>query len=210
MKILIADDHDIVRRGLRQLLTAQAGWEICAEARTGNEAVELAKRFEPQVAIMDISMPQLNGLEATRTICKLLPKTKVVILTMHFSDQLIAEVIKAGASGYVLKSDAGSELVAAVQSVTNSGSYFSAQVASTLVGPHSMPNSSALKKQLTPREHEVVRLLANGKSSKEVAASLAISTRTAETHRAHVMSKLGLHTVSQLVLYAIKNHIVEA
>jgi len=117
MRILLADDHDIVRLGLRQLLTAHPGWEICAEAATGNDAVTLAKRFEPHVIVMDIGMPELNGIEATRKIRKLLPQTKIVILTMHFSDQLIGEIVEAGACGYILKSDADRELVAAVQTV---------------------------------------------------------------------------------------------
>src|SRR5580704_3921836 len=124
MRILLADDHDIVRLGLRQLLTAHPGWEICAEAATGNEAVALSERFAPHVVVMDVGMPELNGIEATRKICKLRPRTKIVILTMHFSDQLIGEIVEAGACGYVLKSDADRELVAAVQTVANRGSYF--------------------------------------------------------------------------------------
>ncbi len=209
MRILVADDHEIVRLGLRQLLTAHPGWEICAEAATGTEAVTLAEQFEPHVVVMDIGMPELNGIEATRRICKLRPETKVVILTMHFADQLIRDIVEAGAQGYVMKSDADRELVAAVQTITNGGSYFTSEAADTLVGPHSMPSPSAFRKQLTPREREVVQLLAEGKSSKEVAVSLGISVNTTETHRSNILRKLELHSLPELVRYAIKNKIVE-
>jgi DNA-binding NarL/FixJ family response regulator len=139
MRILVADDHDIVRWGLRQLLTAQPGWGICAEAATGGEAVTLAKQFEPHVVVMDVGMPELNGIEATRKICELLPQTKIVVLTMHFSDQLVRDIVEAGAQGYVMKSDADRELVAAVQTIVNGGSYFTSGVANTFVGPYDRP-----------------------------------------------------------------------
>jgi DNA-binding NarL/FixJ family response regulator len=210
MRILLADDHDIVRLGLRQLLTAHPGWEICAEAATGNDAVTLAKRFEPHVIVMDIGMPELNGIEATRKIRKLLPQTKIVILTMHFSDQLIGEIVEAGACGYILKSDADRELVAAVQTVAAGGSYFTPEAANTLRGPHTMPASSAFQRRITPREREVVQLLAEGKSNDDIAASLGISVTTAGTHRANAMRKLQLHSITELVRYAIKNKITAA
>jgi DNA-binding NarL/FixJ family response regulator len=209
MRILIADDHEMVRLGLRHLLAERPGWEICAEAKTGREAVTLARQFEPDVVVMDISMPQLNGLDATRMISQLLPETKIVILTMHFSDKLIGEIVKAGACGYIMKSDAARDLAAAIKAVVNGGSYFTSEAANTLVGPHAMPASSAFENRLTPREREVVQLLAEGKSSKEVAVSLGISTKTAETHRANVLRKLDLHSVVELVRYAIQNKIVE-
>jgi DNA-binding NarL/FixJ family response regulator len=210
MRILVADDHDIVRWGLRQLLTAQPGWGICAEAATGDEAVTLAKQFEPHVVVMDVGMPELNGIEATRKICELLPQTKIVVLTMHFSDQLVRDIVEAGAQGYVMKSDADRELVAAVQTIANGGSYFTSVAANTLAGPHDRPALSAFRNRLTPREREIVQLLAEGKTSKEAGATLGISTKTAETHRANVMRKLELHSFPALVRYAIKNKIVEA
>ena len=210
MRILIADDHDIVRLGLKQLLTDRAGWEICAEATTGNESVELAKQFKPEVVLMDIGMPELNGIEATHEIRKLLPETKIVILTMHFSDQLTPDIVEAGASGYLLKSDAGRQLVTAVETVAKGGSYFTSQAADTTVGAHTMPRSSAFKQQPTPRERQIVLLLVDGKSSKEVATSLGISVKTVETHRANLMRKLELHSICKLVVYAIKNKIIEA
>jgi DNA-binding NarL/FixJ family response regulator len=209
MRILIADDHEMVRLGLRHLLAERPDWEICAEAKTGREAVTLAQQFQPDVVVMDISMPQLNGLDATRMICQRLPETKIVILTMHSSDKLIGEIVKAGACGYITKSDAARDLVAAVKAVVNGGSYFTSEAANTLVGPHAMPASSAFENRLTSREREVVQLLAEGKSSKEGAVSLGISPKTAETHRANVLRKLNLHSVVELVRYAIQNKIVE-
>jgi DNA-binding NarL/FixJ family response regulator len=210
MRILVADDHEIVRLGLRQLLTAQTGWKICAEAATGEEAVLLAKQFRPNLVVMDVGMPKLNGIEATRKICDLLPRTKVIVLTMHRSDELIRDILEAGAQGYVMKSDADRELVAAIHAIADGGSYFTSGAANTLLGPHERPDPSALRKQLTPREREVVQLLAEGKTSKEAGMSLGISTKTAETHRANAMRKLEVHSLSELVRSAIKNKIVEA
>jgi DNA-binding NarL/FixJ family response regulator len=210
MRILVADDHDIVRAGLKQLLNAQPSWEICAEAKTGREAVTLAQQFKPQVVVMDIGMPELNGLEATRKIRMLLPNAKIVILSMHFSDQLIRDITEAGAQGYVLKSDADRELVAAVRAVANGGSYFTSKAANTVIGPHHIPDPSSFRKRLTPREREVVQLLSEGKSSKEAAVALSVSVKTVETHRANVLRKLELHSISEIIRYAIKNNIVEA
>jgi DNA-binding NarL/FixJ family response regulator len=210
MRILIADDHDIVRLGLKQLLTAQQGWEVCAEATTGEKAAALAKQFEPRVIIMDIGMPELSGLDATRKICGLLPDTKIIVLTMHFSDQLIRDIVEAGACGYVLKSDADRDLVAAVRTVIRGGSYFTFRAADTRAGPHNKPAPSFFKRHLTPRELEIVKLLADGKTSREAAVTLGISIKTAETHRANVLRKLELHSAPDLIRYAIKNKIVEA
>lgn len=209
MRILIADDYDIVRLGLKQLLTAQPGREVCAEAATGEEAVTLAKQFEPHVVVMDIGMPKLSGIEATRRIFNILPHIKVVILTVHFSDQLIQDIVEAGARGYVMKSDADRDLVTAVRTIGRGGSYFTAAAANTLADPRSKLDSSARRRHLTPREREIVRLLADGKTSKEAGVALGISTKTAETHRSNVLRKLELHSLAELVRYAIKNKIVE-
>jgi DNA-binding NarL/FixJ family response regulator len=210
MRILIADDHDVIRSGLKQLLATHLGWEVCGEAKTGNEAVALATQLEPQVIIMDVGMPELNGVDATRKISRLLPRIKIIVLTMHFSDQLIAEIIDAGACGYILKTDADRELVRAIQAVEKGSSYFTSAAANTLLGPHSKPSPASLKRRLTPREREIVQLLAEGKSSKEAASALGVSVKTADTHRANVMRKLELHSVAALVRYAIKNRIAEA
>src|SRR5271163_2561177 len=133
LKILVADDHDIIRRGLKQLLTSRPGWEICAEAKTGREAVSLAEQHKPDVVVMDISMPDLNGLEAARRIRKALPKTEIVILTLHFSDQLVHDIVETGARAYIMKSDADKDLVSAVEALSNHRSFFTARAADMLL-----------------------------------------------------------------------------
>jgi|SRR5450432_906464 len=215
LRILVVDDHDIIRRGLRQLLTARQGWEVCGESKTGREAVAMAQQLKPDMVVMDISMPDLNGLEAARRIHKELPKTGILILTMHFSDQLVREVVDSGARGYILKSDADKELVSAVEAISNRRTFFTSRASEMLLDGFSRLNSGAepklpLRNRLTSREREIVQLLAEGKSSKEVAVALGISVKTAETHRANIMRKLELHSVSELVRYAIKNQIIEA
>lgn len=215
MKILVADDHDIIRRGLKQLLTARAGWEICGEAKTGREAVTLTEQLKPDIVVLDVSMPDLNGLEAARRIHKTLPKIGILILTLHFSDTLVREIVEAGARAYIMKSDTDRDLVAAVEALANRRTFFTARAADMLYNDYPQPGSSSAQPQaitrdrLTPREREIVQLLAEGKSSKEVAVTLGISVKTAETHRANIMRKLELHSVSEVVRYAVKNQIIE-
>lgn len=209
-RILVADDHEVVRRGLCTMLESHPGWEICGEAANGREAVELALQHHPHVVVMDINMPELNGLEATRQICKALAGVRVVILTAHDSEQLVREMLASGARGYVLKADAGDDLIAAVEAVVAGRLFFtpslSEYVMRSLVkegGPAETPE------RLSPREREVIQLIAEGKSNKEVATKLDISVKTVETHRKHIMSKLELHSVSDLVRYAIQNRMIE-
>jgi DNA-binding NarL/FixJ family response regulator len=214
LKILVADDHDIIRRGLKQLLTSRPGWEICAEAKTGREAVALAEQHKPDIVVMDISMPDLNGLEASQRIHKTFPKTGILILTLHFSDQLVRDIVAAGARAYIMKSDADRDLVSAVEALANRRTFFTARAADMLLNGFSNQAAGAepqaiKRDRLTPREREIVQLLAEGKSSKEVAVALGISVKTAETHRANIMRKLELHSVSELVRYAVKNQIIE-
>jgi len=213
LRILIADDHELVRRGLKALLSARLDWTICAEAVSGREAVTLAAQHQPDIVIMDISMPGLNGLEATRRIRKTLPKTQVLILSLHYSDQLVREIVEAGARAYVLKSDAGRDLLTAVEALANKRSFFTSGAAQVVIDGFSKPALAAqtplMDKSLTARQREVVQLLAEGKSSKEVAVALAISVKTAETHRSNIMPKLDIHSVSELVRYAVKNNMVE-
>ena len=215
VKILIADDHEIVRRGLRAILENQPEWHVVDEAVTGREALEKAKSSSPDVAVIDIGMPELNGLEATRQILKLLPQTEVLILTMHESEQIIREVLAAGARGYVLKSDAGKDLVTAVDALCHHRTFFSSKVSEMLL--HSYLRRSdrtesvdTTRSRLTAREREIVQLLAEGKSNKEVATALNISIKTAETHRTNIMNKLDLRSITELVRYAVRNNIVEA
>ena len=212
LRLLVADDHEIVRRGLQALLKAQPGWEVCAEAANGREALEKAKVLKPDIVILDLAMPEMNGLEATRQIRKAVPDAEVIILTMHESEQVVREVLDAGARGYILKSDAGRDLVAAVESVSRRVPFFTSKVAALVLVAYlngrAAPGSGD-RRRLSPRESEIIQMLAEGKTSKEVAVKLGISVKSAETHRSNIMRKLDLHTVSDLVRYAIRNKIVE-
>lgn len=212
-RILVADDHEVVRRGLCALLRNQPEWEVCGEASDGREAVEKVLTSKPEVVILDIGMPNLNGLEATRQILKANPHIKVLILTLHDSDQVVQEVLNAGARGFLLKTDAARDLVAAVEALRRGKTYFTPKVAAMVLAGYLQRESgtapeSPARSRLTPREREVVQLLAEGKSSKEVAVALGLSVKTAETHRSNIMRKLELHSVSDLVLYAVRNNIV--
>jgi len=212
LRILIADDHEVVRRGLAALLQQQPDWQVCGEAGDGREAVEKAQQLQPDVVILDIGMPSLNGLEATRQMLKANPKARILILTLHDSDQMVRDVLNAGARGFLLKSDAASELVAAVEALGRDKTYFTSKVSPMVLEPHlrgpSGPPLTLSRSRLTPREREIVQLLAEGKSTKEVAVTLGLSVKTAETHRSNIMRKLQLHSVSDLVLYAVRNNIV--
>lgn len=214
LRILIADDHDLMRRGVKSLLQSHPGWEICAEAHTGREAVAKAEEFKPDIVIMDISMPELNGVEAARRIRKISPASEVLILSVHYSDQLIREILDAGVRGYMVKSDSDRDLIVAVETLATHKPFFTPRATEVILSnfssgtPHSDPLELA-GDRLTSREREIVQLLAEGKSSKEVASSLSISVKTAETHRANIMRKLQLHTVSELVRYAVRNQIIE-
>jgi DNA-binding NarL/FixJ family response regulator len=214
LRILIADDHEVVRRGLLSLLKAHPGWEICGEATDGRDAVEKAAELKPDVVILDIGMPKLNGLDATRRILRERPQISVLVLTIDESEQVIREVLNAGARGFLLKSDAARDLVAAVEALRQNRTFFTSKVARIVLdtylnGGNRSAASETPEPHLTPREREIVQLLAEGKSSKEVASALGLSVKTADTHRANIMRKLNLHSVSQLVMYAIRNDIVQ-
>jgi DNA-binding NarL/FixJ family response regulator len=210
LKILIADDHEIFRRGLAALIQSRPGWEVCAAATDGLQAVDLARQHKPQVAVLDMSMPRLNGLEAARRIRKELPKTQVVMLTMHESEELAREVLDAGVLGYILKSDADRDLLSAIEAVSRKKPFFTATVSQAVLEGFLNPRPRKEKAggRLSPREREIVQLLCEGKTSKEVAAILNISTHTAETHRTNIMRKLQLGSFSELVRYAIRNKMV--
>ena len=215
LRLLIADDHEIVRKGLRAILQEQPGWEIVGEAVNGREAVEKAQTLKPDVTIIDISMPELNGLEAARQMLKNSPQCKILILTMHESDAVIRDVLDAGARGYLLKSDASRDLVSAVDAIRRNKTYFTARVAQMVLDGYldkkpKLNDPENHKSLLTARQREIVQLLAEGKSSKEVAVALNLSVKTAETHRANIMSRLDCHSVSELVLYAVRNNIIQA
>lgn len=215
VRILVADDHEVVRRGLATLLQSREGWEICGEAKDGREAVEMARQLKPDVVVLDIGMPNLNGLAATRQLTQQNPQQKVIVLTITDSDQVIREALDAGARGFVLKSDAARDLVSAVEALQRNRMFFTPKVndmvlAGFLDKGHNGSRGEAPKlPTLTPRELEVVQLLAEGKSSKEVATALDMSTKTAETHRSNIMRKLGFHSIRDIVVYAIKNEIIQ-
>ena len=215
VRILLADDHDVVRRGLKALLQEHAGWEICGEALSGREAVDLARQMQPDVAIIDLMMPDLNGLETTRQIRNASHGTQVLIFTMHHSESLIHDVLEAGARGYLLKSDAERRIVTAVETLLRRQPYFSAQVSETVLegvlrsGRQGGPDGPAVPR-LTPREREVLQLLAEGHRNKKIAQMLGISTKTVETHRATLMRKIGVTSIVELVRYAVRNNLTEA
>ncbi|MGC1481725.1 MAG: response regulator transcription factor [Chthoniobacterales bacterium] len=218
LKILIADDHEVVLRGIAGMLAQVDEFDVCGEATDGREALHLAEKLQPDVALLDISMPELNGIDATRQIRRVAPKTRVIIFTMHDAERLVHEVFQAGAFGYVLKSDVGTHLLAAIRTVGEGRHYFSSKVSEMVFEGYlrgggaegSARTDHPEETRLTTRERETVQLLAEGKSNKEVAATLGISVKTAETHRAAIMRKLGLGSVSDLVRYAIRNRIIEA
>jgi DNA-binding NarL/FixJ family response regulator len=221
LRILIADDHEVARQGIRALLEAHPGWEVCAEAKDGREAVELAATVNPALILLDIGMPNLNGLEAARQILASSPEVPILILTMLDTDQVVREVLRAGARGFLLKSDAGRDLVAAVEALQLRRTFFTTRVSQMVLdgfldreSPDSQEQGSEKKQDgaatvLTGREREVIQLLAEGKTSKEVAVALHLSVKTAETHRTNLMRKLGLHSVADLTLYAVRNGIVQ-
>ena len=213
LRIMVADDHEVVRHGVRALLDGHPGWEVVAEAADGRDAVEKAIQLKADIIILDIGMPNLNGLEATRQILRSLPQARILILTMHESEQVVREVLEAGARGFLLKSDAGRDLVAAVEALQRHKTFFTSKVAEmvleSFLKSKPRPADQTEREILTPREREIVQLLAEGKSTKEVAVALGLSVKTAETHRSNIMRKLNLHSISELVLYAVRNNIVQ-
>ena len=214
LRILVADDHEIVRQGIRALLETKPGWEVCGEARDGAEAVEMARDLKPEVVILDIGMPKLNGLEATREILKESPKTEILILTMHEAESIVRSVLDAGAKGYLLKSDAGQDLIVAVEFLERHNPFFTSRVSNMLIEGYLKKSeegerATGPRNQLTPRQREIVRLVAEGRSNKEVATLLHLSVKTVETHRANVMDRLNLRSVSDLVRYAVRNDIIQ-
>jgi DNA-binding NarL/FixJ family response regulator len=211
--IVVADDHVIVRRGLRGLLEQEPGWSVVGEAGDGREAIEKAKNLQPHLMILDITMPELNGLDAIPRILKVAPSTRILVLSMHDEEELIHRSLRAGAGGYVLKSDTAASLLTAAEAVLAGRRFVSPSV--TPVVLHRLPAASQKKdptpefSSLTKREQEVIQLLAEGKSNKQVATILSISVRTAENHRARLMKKLGVDSLSGLVRYAVRNSIIK-
>lgn len=212
IRVLLADDHGIVRKGLRFLLESEAGMEVVGEASDGREAVKLVDELKPAVVVMDIAMPQLNGIEATAQIVKRNAKVGVIILSMHSDETYLLQALSAGAKGYLLKDAAEADLVRAIQSVSQGKPFFSPAIAKTLLEDYmrylQQRNLQDSYDLLTDREKEVLQLLAQGKSNKEVATILNLSVYTVETHRTHLMQKLNLHNTAEIVLYAVRKKII--
>lgn len=215
LRILIADDHEVARHGIRALLESHPGWEVCGEAKDGRETVELAESLKPDLILLDIGMPNLNGLEATRQILATSPEAVILILTMHDTDHVVREVLRAGARGFLLKSDAGRDLVAAVEALQRQRTFFTNRVSQMVLDGYlerdngDSETGNISDNILTTREREVIQLLAEGKTSKEVAVALNLSVKTAETHRTNLMRKLDLHSIADLTRYAVRNGIVQ-
>lgn len=214
LHILIADDHELIRDGLRTRIEKQPQWKVCGEAVNGRQAVEMARNFQPEIVVLDISMPELNGIEATRQIRKECPHTEVLILTMQESEGLVRDVLAAGARGFILKTDTARLLVAAIEALAQHQPFFTGQVSDLVLGGFLDPSRVAVVEQreggrLSPREREIAQLLAEGRTNKGVAAGLGVSVKTIDAHRANIMRKLNLHSVTELVRYAIRNKLIE-
>jgi DNA-binding NarL/FixJ family response regulator len=215
VRILIADDHDVMCQGTRAVIERQSGWEVCGVAATGREAVEQAFALKPDIVVMDMSMPDLNGLDAARQIKRRLPQTEILIFTAHQTDELIREVFEAGVKSFIFKSQAHHFLVQAIQSLSQHKPFFTNKVAEVLFTEildrsDAKSRPAQTSRWLSAREREIVQLLAEGGSNKEVAGVLGISIRTAEAHRASVLRKLNLDSLASLVRYAIRKKIIEA
>ena len=206
IRILLAVDHLVVREGLRSLLEA-AGFKVVGEARDGREALKLARMLEPEVTVMDIGMPGLNGVDACRELLREVPEMRIIVLTVHGEDAYVIEALRSGARGYVLKTQAGSDLVRAIGEVTQGRIYLSPSVSSAVVQAF-LAGSTSPADPLTPREREVLQLVAEGRSTKEVAGILGVSVKTAETHRTRLMTKLDIHHTAGLVHYAIRRGLI--
>jgi DNA-binding NarL/FixJ family response regulator len=212
IRILVADDHEVVRKGLIGLLAQRPDWQVCAEAGDGRQAVKLAAKFKPNVAILDLSMPELNGLEATRQIRHEVPETEILVFSMYENEQFVRNLLSAGARGYVLKSDVATQLISAVETVARHKPYFTSEIAEKVLEGFlklgEITDETVHTGILTAREREIVQLLAESKSNKEVSTILGISVKTVQTHRAAIMRKLGINSVVELVHYAIRNNLV--
>jgi DNA-binding NarL/FixJ family response regulator len=210
LRILLADDHDVVRAGVRVMLEAREGWQVCCEARNGREAVSLADEMKPDIAILDLEMGGFDGVSATRQIKARQPQIDVLIFTMYDDEYRIGEVLAAGARAFVSKSDGGGKLIQAIETVLAQKPFLTGRASETLLNQFlKVQTTPGERSLLTGRQREIVRLLTTGKSNKEVAAALGISAKTVETHRAAIMRKLGLRSIAALVRYAVREGVIK-
>jgi two-component system response regulator NreC len=210
LRILMADDHTLVRKGLRKMLEERPDWQVVAEAGDGREAVRLAEEHAPDVAIIDVAMPLLNGIETTRQIAKRIPQVRILVLSMHANEAYVVQILKAGAIGYLLKDSADTDLITAVAAVASGKAFFSPAVAKLMLDDYLHPRGDLTDRYelLSDREREIFQLIAEGMANKEIAALLFISVSTVETHRARIMEKLDLHSAAEIVLYAVRRGVV--
>ena len=208
IRVLLADDHTIVRQGLKLILAAQPDFEVVGEAANGREAADLAEKLRPDIVLMDVQMPELNGIEATRRMVAANSRIRVLVLSMHKEALYVREVLKAGARGYILKDAIDTELLSAMRSVARGDGYISPGVSSALLTDYREQSSNPLD-TLSTREREVLQLIAEGKTNKEVATKLNLSVYTVDSHRGKIMEKLNLHSAGELVRFAMKNGLVD-
>jgi len=211
IKLMLVDDHDVVRTGLRSFLETQSGFEVIAEAKNGLQALENARERQPDIVLMDINMPDMNGLEATHLIVEQYPQIKVLILTQHDNHEYINSLLQAGAAGYVLKRSGGRELLTAIRQVHSQGAYLEASVARQVLNHYTNPEITAKNglAALTEREYQVLQLIAKGKSNKEIAHALVISPKTVSVHRTNIMNKLNVQTSFELIRYVTQHQLLE-
>lgn len=209
LRVMLVDDHEVVRQGVRALIESVPDWTLCGEAAGGEEALSAAPELKPDVIVLDVSMPRISGLDLILQLKRLLPRVKILVLTMHDSERIVAQALRAGARGYLLKSGSGDKLIDAITALSRHQTYFSAAVSETLLQSYLKSNGSEDHEQLTPRERQIVKLVAEGNSNKRIAQILKVSIKTVETHRSAAMRKIGAKSSADLAIYAARNELVQ-